>query len=283
MEVEVVKSIEEIKEDTKVAVLYKEVGVSPGDMVKMIKILHPNKESAYAGRLDPMACGHMHFLFDEYRKMSPIYNKLDKTYQFQVLVGLNTDSTDILGKLYPLGSETLVHSTNDYICDDFVYDENNNSEKSINIIINKFLEYSDKEYEQEYHIYSSMTGKPVDGSKAKEPLWSITKNNKLQNYIVPTKKIKIYNNQLINVQKINWNDCQLDILNRLSKLNSGESFRKDEIVEQWQNYDVKNDIHILTFKAFVSSGTYIRQLVKDVGYAIQIPLCVLEIQRLAYD
>ena len=265
--------------EDKVLVLYKEIGQTPGELIELLRSKYPNRRMCYSGRLDIMACGYIHILLDDNTKLSAQYNKLDKTYRFQVLVGFNTDSTDILGKLYPLRQETLAHSSPEYRTDEYGFP---NLPKQIDsTIVNKFLEYSGQTYEQEYHIYSSMFAINWNTGQ-KDTLWSITNRNLLGDYIIPSKQVKIYNLALINSTRIAWNDLQRNILDRVSKVKTG-GYRVEEIMRQWAALSVDGQ-HItkLTFEAKVSSGTYIRQLVKDVSLEINVPLCVLEIERQPY-
>lgn len=51
----------------------------------------------YAGRLDPMASGTLLILIGDECKQREKYDGLDKTYEFDVLFGLETDTSDMLG------------------------------------------------------------------------------------------------------------------------------------------------------------------------------------------
>jgi tRNA U55 pseudouridine synthase TruB len=61
------------------------------------KTIHRLLNVAYAGRLDPMAHGVLILLVGNENKMRDKYEKLDKEYKFQCILGVGTDTYDILG------------------------------------------------------------------------------------------------------------------------------------------------------------------------------------------
>lgn len=54
---------------------------------------------AYAGRLDPMASGKLLVLIGDECKQQENYHELDKAYDFSVLLGIGSDTHDVLGRL----------------------------------------------------------------------------------------------------------------------------------------------------------------------------------------
>ena len=56
-----------------------------------------NIKLCYSGRLDPMARGKVLILFNDECKKVESYNKKAKTYQFEIIIGLQTNSDDPLG------------------------------------------------------------------------------------------------------------------------------------------------------------------------------------------
>ena len=58
-----------------------------------------SKKSCYCGRLDPMARGEMLFLENMECKSMDNYLGSDKIYEFEIILGLSTDTDDILGLL----------------------------------------------------------------------------------------------------------------------------------------------------------------------------------------
>src|SRR5688572_10305491 len=126
---------------------YKPVGMTPLELLQSIKA----EGAAYAGRLDPMAEGLMIYLdtIEEKQKRKD-YEKLSKVYEFDVLLGIQTDSYDILGipKLSHSGTQLPI---------------------KLGEQIQKYPPYS----------YSRIAGKPL--------FWW-ARNNKLNEIEIPSKK-----------------------------------------------------------------------------------------------
>jgi tRNA pseudouridine(55) synthase len=231
--------------------VYKPIGKTVAQMANELKAQNPGRRVCYSGRLDPMAHGFVYFLFDDEVVKRHEYDKHDKVYQFQVIIGINTDTTDVLGLV---NSDETVLPNVDKVVDTFT-----------NAV---------GTYEQEYHIYSSMCIK-------RKPLWYYAINNMLDTIVIPKKEITVYEMKLISQRVISDTHLKIDILGRLAKLieYGHTEFRTKEIVDMWTNYKFNRNYTILTFEAKVSFGTYIRQIVKDVGLEIGISLMVLEIER----
>ena len=72
---------------------YKPIGISCGDFIKKFNF----DKMAYVGRLDPMAHGLITILTDEDVKQMVVFMKRSKTYIFKFIIGINTDTDDVLG------------------------------------------------------------------------------------------------------------------------------------------------------------------------------------------
>ena len=82
--------------------LNKAVGETPLSCAEAFRAQHSELEGvpmAYAGRLDPMASGKLLVLLGEECKNQTAYHGLDKEYEFSVLLGIGSDSHDVLGRL----------------------------------------------------------------------------------------------------------------------------------------------------------------------------------------
>ena len=79
--------------------IYKPIGVSPLDMIKLLKEKEP---VTYAGRLDPIAEGVLILLSQDDVHKKEEYQKLDKEYEAEILFGFKTDTYDILGLTQPV-------------------------------------------------------------------------------------------------------------------------------------------------------------------------------------
>ena len=209
---------------------------------------------SYAGRLDPMAHGLLIILTDEDCYKQHLFHNLDKTYEFELLLGISTDTYDILG----LVCEKMNHRFNlnlQYIL------------KCIKMFIGTQRQY--------YPPYSSQR---ING----KPLWYYAKNNLLDTIIIPSKLITIYNLNFIDIQQITKNEILDEVNSSINKLDSIKNFRQESILQKWKTI---NDItyYKLLFKTNVSCGTYIRTLCYDIGLKLNIPSMAFNIYRTRVD
>src|SRR3989344_5164686 len=87
-------------EKAEILKLYKELGETPLECLYRYKESHiksKDTKMTYLGRLDPMAEGVLLVLTGNTRDREK-YLSLDKTYEFEVLWGIESDTYDILGK-----------------------------------------------------------------------------------------------------------------------------------------------------------------------------------------
>ena len=148
---------------------------------------------------------------------------------------------------------------------------NFNFENSIrNLDISKYL----GEQEQYYPPYSSIVVN-------KKPLWLWSKENKLDEIIIPKKKINIYELEYIkdNLNFKNYKELLEIIKNRIYSLSKEnyDKFRVKDIIEKW-SYLIKNCNNfnpiIKRYRIKCSSGTYVRGLVNKIGGDLGIELVV---------
>ena len=135
---------------------YKQPGMTMNQMIQYYKEKYNATKMCYCGRLDPMARGKIILLKDEECKDMPKYNKLNKIYEFEIILGIKTSSDDPLGIIEEIDTHTLSFS------------EFNKIYKSILLELYKYP----INIEQKFHKYSS---KNING----RPLWYYTKNNLL--------------------------------------------------------------------------------------------------------
>lgn len=106
---------------------YKALGQTPLECLEELRVSRPDLADlplTYAGRLDPLACGLLIVLAGEECKNKDQYLGLDKTYEFEMLVGFATDTYDLLGvvtseytnssHLYPLSGGSDADS--EFVC-----------------------------------------------------------------------------------------------------------------------------------------------------------------------
>jgi len=115
---------------------------------------------------------------------------------------------------------------------------------------------------QQYPVYASKT---VKG----KPLWMYTREGKLTDIDIPTHDIEIYSIEI----EDEWEEDIFDDVIKTVKSVKGD-FRQDEIISSWAKME-RCTVQLTRLRIRCSSGTYIRQLVKDFG----IPACVYRLKR----
>ncbi len=236
-------------------IAYKNPGVPFGDITKQVTDDSENKVS-YIGRLDPLASGIIIYLEGDELKNRDKYLNMDKTYKFNLIIGISTDTGDCLGIIRKIQSVNTINMT------------------KLMEVFSQFL----GEYEQKYPIYSAYQ---IHKNGIKKPLWYFAKNGiELEESEIPKHNIKIYNleqdaNPIFSIRNINYFTEQVELIP------DGLELRKEEIMTQYKEYDKIRLIGIPMI-AKVSSGTYIRQLCMDIGDKLGIPCMADKIERVGY-
>ena len=232
--------------DSEVLTLYKNLGETPLECIERFRTDNPKyklTKMTYLGRLDPMAEGLLLVLAGNTRGKE-IYLASDKTYEFEVLWGFDTDTYDILGKVTSGSGEMP---------------------KKIEERMPRLLENIRSKKVQEYPPYSSRT---VDG----KPLFEWAREKRIEEIEIPQKGIKVFSIQHEDTRLIQKAELLEEIIRRINLVKG--DFRQKEIIETWQetlnpigkSYGVNEEqFFISSFKASVSSGTYIRGLANEMG------------------
>ena len=247
---------------------YKEPGITPLQFINNIKKQYPDKKICYTARLDPMARGKIPVLFGEECKDMHKYTNLSKTYEVKVMIGLKTDSDDVLGILESennllnkyLYLDTKIISSNDFISRYKSYFENENENEINNNIIT-----------QKYHYFS--TKALLSRSKGK------FKDN--------THNVKLFSSKIIDNGELDLNEWINECISIIDKVDKSKNFRQKEIIEQWQNlaleYNYSKTIQYITLQLHVGSGFFVRQYIRDISDKIGIPLMCYDINRTKID
>jgi len=228
----------------KFAIIEKKVGKTPLQALENFRQTDKNLVGVpmtYAGRLDPMASGKLIILIGEECKRRDLYTDLDKEYEFEILLGFKSDTSDVLGLSEFCGEN-----------------ESGISEKSIYATTKMFV----GKHNLPYPVYSSRT---VNG----KPLFHHAVENNLEEIKIPTAEMEVYKLEFCGRRKIPAYDLLKEIAGKISLLNvdendprPGSGFRKPEILACWRTFENlgSKQFAVLKFKAAVSSGTYIRAL-----------------------
>jgi tRNA pseudouridine55 synthase len=235
--------------------VYKFEGETPLSCIKRMQQSFPEYKTlpmTYAGRLDPMACGMLLLLTGDECKNKDAYLGLDKTYVIEVLLGVSTDTHDVLGVIEGV-SESGVPEI---------------SEAQIREIVQSF---QGKQY-QAYPAYSSKT---VHG----KPLFSYAREEKLGDIEIPGHEITIHEITLGRVEYVPLDTIREDALQRIDQVQG--DFRQDAIKESWRaiSHNETDKCALVSLEVRASSGTYMRQLAYDIGKKLGIPALALSIKR----
>ncbi len=267
----------------KTILVHKAIGETPLEALHRLRTEQPelqNEKLAYAGRLDPMASGLLLVLVGEECKQRDHYQGLEKEYQFKILTGVTTDTYDILGLVTSIAEQASI-------------DE-----------VEKVIDNFPKNYEQKYPPYSAKT---IGGRK----MFELAREGKLDEATIPTKRVEIIELKMQDANNCHsraggnlsqdpclrrddsdgvikpmgyesWNGAQLlqDFLTKIDKVTG--DFRQEEIKLKWQEYFAgreADEFRLFVCSATVTSGTYIRTLVHDIGQILKTGAIAVDIHR----
>jgi tRNA pseudouridine(55) synthase len=236
-------------------IAYKNPGVPFGDITKQVADDTENKIS-YIGRLDPLASGIIIYLEGDELKNRDKYMNMDKTYKFNIVLGMSTDTGDCLGMIRKIQTVNTINMS------------------KLTEIFCQFI----GEYEQRYPIYSAYQ---IHKNGIKKPLWYFAKNGiELDESDIPKHIIKIYNLEqdakpIFSIRDMNY------FIEQVSLIPDGLELRKEEVMAQYNEISKIRLIGI-PMLAKVSSGTYIRQLCMDIGDKLGVPCMADKIERVGY-
>ncbi|MEK9185535.1 MAG: hypothetical protein AAB863_02055 [Patescibacteria group bacterium] len=252
--------------------LFKPRGETPLECLQKFKFaarkegkIKDDEKLAYMGRLDPMAEGVLLVATgDDLKKRDELLG-LDKDYDFTVLFGFATDTYDILGKI--LRVEKINPSTDGL-------DE---------IFLRKAIQIYEGEREQKYPPFSS---KNVSGPASPNGLrgtsramhaWARMEG--LDKIEIPSKKITIHKINFSGIQKLAPKELLGRLLMDISRVKG--DFRQHDTLVLWKQMlqNETSDLFLGKFSATVSSGTYIRSIVNDLGATLGVGACALSIIR----
>jgi tRNA pseudouridine55 synthase len=243
--------------------VYKPQGLTPLQTIDLVrkKIPELTKEKiGFAGRLDPLAHGVLLLMIgEETTKEKDKYLNLAKTYEFEAIFGVSTDTYDVLGMIQniPVRANTI--------------------KQPLNNEIETFIKSKLGKQIQSYPPYSSKT---VNG----KPLYLWARENKLSEIDIPQREIEIFSFELLETGTLSSEKLKKEIFKQINSV-SGD-FRQEQIKNAWDRF-FANDQRLKTnsqfqtakFRIACSSGTYIRSLVNELGGILKTGAITLEILR----
>lgn len=237
-----------------VITMCKKLGETPLAALDRLRVKQPELKTetlSYIGRLDPMAEGEMLVLVGEENKNREAYLALDKEYECEILFGVATDTSDLLG----LVTENAIA---DFVAKDTLAEK-------IKLFLGKRL--------QEYPIYSS---KPVKG----KPLHMWAREGRICDIEIPKKEIEIYSIELLDFYTIR-RAALLQMAEERIPLVKGD-FRQGAILARWRERlggDVSAQFPVARVRVRCSSGTYMRTLAEQLGEKLGVPAMATAIRR----
>lgn len=189
----------------------------------------------YVGRLDPHAEGLVIFLVGRMRFSKERFLGLDKQYRISFILGITTDSGDLMGIPTPAQDWQLPTLSRESLLDFQP--------------IGTFI--------QQYPHFSS---RKVDG----KPLFQLTRSNN-QPAVLPTHTVSLNNLSCFSYKAIS-RDVLMDTVITDCKTVVGD-FRQDEISNSWMELSATLPEVLSWYQVTldVSSGFYVRQWVTDLG------------------
>lgn len=237
-------------------IINKEAGITMNTFINNYKEKHNITDKVcYSGRLDPMARGEIMLLIGNECKMMDIYNKKNKTYTFEIIFGLSTDTDDAMGLFNtkytePSNITTLVQSIKQYI--------------DIHV---------GTDIMQEFHNFSSIKYKG-------KSLWYYAVNK--INITKPKHKVTLYDAHYSDIKKYNYNEWKDDICTKINNIDKKNNFRQDEIIKQYNDSKFES-LYSFPITITVSSGFYVRQFVADIMKHIDFPILTHDINRISIE
>lgn len=222
--------------------LYKPVGKTPLEMIQALQASDARYAATrlgYAGRLDPMAHGLLLILEDDENLKRKEYERLQKEYVVEVVLGIATDTYDAMGMItrthIPVATDILEQTLQKYI----------------------------GVYPQPYPPYSSPR---VNG----KPLFYWAREGRIHEITIPVKEVEIFTLTLEEMRTISAKEIVSTATNNILPV-QGE-FRQKEIVEgwnQWLSQHADIELPCATIRVSCSSGTYMRSLAHSIGEDLQ--------------
>lgn len=245
-------------------VIQKSVGETPLQALERTREEHSIPVSvpmAYAGRLDPMAEGKLLVLVGDECKNIERYWNLDKEYRVAIVLGLSSDSHDVLGRLQ--------------------YDTR--TEKTFTP---EFLSVTLEEFVGNYEWpYPAISSKPVHG----KPLFQWFLEGRLNEIEIPNSTGTIFSLSCKSVYTITPEDLKRRTREKIHSLSIvtdeskrlGRDFRRHEVIDSWNTWykTATQPLQVLELTATVSAGTYMRTLAHEVGRKLCVGGLALEIER----
>jgi tRNA pseudouridine55 synthase len=238
--------------------VWKQIGETPLQAMERARKeyhLENLNPACFTGRLDPMAQGVLINLFgDAVKEHQDTYNASNKVYRFHAVLGISTTSYDPMGSLVDI--------------------QEISNEQALKFH-NKMLNMKGK-FIQAFPPCSSMRYKG-------RPLWWHSKHGSLPT-VLPCKEREIFEVRAItppvSIPVQAYRRGAISDIKDVIHFN-GDKFNGDNIIREWRQLNPNILLWRVQYEVSVSSGTYIRSLVHDLGQQIGIPAHASRITRMS--
>lgn len=238
--------------------VYKPLGASSHQLAAAVGRAR-NEKATHTGTLDPMAEGVLVVLTGEDRFRKSQLSTTEKTYTFKMILGVQTDSHDLLGIAHTKKTTEKLGTL---------------SLQEIELLAKKALSDISKKTQQVQPLFSAgRTGGTsfFEYGKKKQPL------------ALPKNKVAVSQASLDEIHTIDIQTLH-DYISTTIATVSGD-FRQAEILTNWDTIFNKlanqniPELPIMTCTVTVTKRTYIRGLVRDIASEIAIPATTFSIVR----
>ena len=242
---------------------YKNIGETTLEFVTRIRKeenIPSTVKVGICGKLDPQAYGQMRILVDKDTKLMDHYQKSSKTYEFDIVVGVSTDSDDIMGTVESIciPGPPMSDGIKNYMK---------------NTIFNIKT--------QKFHHISAMKIRKDDGPK--RPLWHWYKLGILKESDIPSKRVNVFSLECIGESTLGIDDYKSEVYSRLHSVTDKTRWDIANIWESWDNLLLGSRLIRLSYRINVSSGFYIRMIAKDIKRTLNIPVHIFNIHRIGME
>jgi tRNA pseudouridine(55) synthase len=225
-----------------------------------------HEKATHTGTLDPMAEGVLIILSGDDRYKKQDLGDVQKTYQFEILWGIKTDSQDLLGLI----TEDKVSESDKTGIDVFSKKE----KKSIEFLDNYLSKYVGK-INQRLPRFSA---KRVKGKSA----FDLAKSGEeMEDFF---RAVEIFEAKVISLETLSKEDLKDTIIKKINNVEG--DFRQEEVLSGWEEFFAKldkndgdSDFYISKCEVTASRRTYIRALVRDLSEDLSIPATTFSIVR----
>ncbi len=242
-------------------VLHKPIGRTPLEALEAWRREHPAYKdipATYAGRLDPMASGKLLVLFGEECKKREQYLKLPKVYEIEVLLGIGTDTGDVLG--VPVIGESVAPTKEQ---------------------VTEVLKSELGTHTRAYPVFSSKT---VEGKS----LFQYALEGTLDTIQIPTHEEAIHSIKLLGIDTITIEALRERVMSLLALAPTstepskvlGADFRIGQVRPAWEEVlHEKRTFPVIRLRVSCASGTYMRSLAERIGSTLGTSAFALSIRR----